>query len=494
MGRPPGYQWQPLGLATDPVPGDPQAIGAEAAHLASVATTITGQVSAMHKIASENTEVGQHAETIRAAARRQANSLQAVAARYARVSSALSGWAPELEQAQALSIRALNEAEMPYAALNRAVSLPSGPDLTAAQKQQITDYHAAMRRAQEQLDTARALLTRATTLRDAQAAYYAAKINQASNDSLTDHHSLWGDITGFFGHVGHAIDQDIKDVAWIIKDACEVLEIAAAILATVALFATGVGWLLAAAFLLTGAALLGRTLLAATGNGSWLDVASDTVSLLLLGAGGGFSGLGGLVGRAGKTVASAVEAGDQLVTAERAVSFSGRAASDLGKVADFVNGSRLLPHALATPVAAAAKFFKDYNEGMRPLASTIIKDAEETSAWRRIFAGGEEPARYAVQMRMLLTRFPGSPEIAQLGEKFAGELRQIRYVLGVSTATSAAVTLANGGVTAYEPGGTAQPLYDVPFWDRWEEDTTAGLPAWAVGGALSFNYAVSPMP
>ena len=277
MGRPPGYQWQPLGLATDPVPGDPQAISAEAAHLASVATTITGQVAAMHKIASENTETGQHAETIRASARRQASSLQAVAVRYSRVSSALSGWAPELEQAQALSIRALNEAEIPYAALNRAVSLPSEPDLTAPQKQQIADYHAAMRRAREQLDTARALLSRATTLRDAQAAYYAAKINQASNDSLTDHQSLWGDITGFFGHVGHEIDQDIRDVAWIIKDACEVLEIAAAILATVALFATGVGWLLAAAFILTGAALLGRTLLAATGNGSWLDVASDAV-------------------------------------------------------------------------------------------------------------------------------------------------------------------------------------------------------------------------
>jgi hypothetical protein len=493
MGRPPGYQWQPLGLDADPVPGDPQAISAETAHLASVAATITGQVAAMHKIASENTETGQHAETIRTAARRQAASLQAVATRYARVSSALSGWVPELEQAQAMSIRALNEAEVPYAALNRSVTLPSGPDLTDAQKQQITDHQASMRRAQEQLDAARVLLTRATTLRDTQAAYYAAKINQASNDSLTDHESLWGDITGFFGHIGHAVDQDVKDVAWIIKDACEVLEIAAAILAAVALFATGVGWLLAAAFILTGAALLGRTLLAATGNGSWLDVASDSVSLLLLGAGGGFSGLGGLVGRAGKTVASAVEAGDQLVTTERAVSISGRTTTTFGKIADFINSSRLLPDALATPFAAVAKFFRDYNEGIRPLASTIVKDAEETSAWRRIFAGGEEPARYAVQMRMLLARFPDSPEIAQLGEKFAGELRQVRYVVGAGTATSAAVTLANGGVTVYQPGGAALPLYDVPFWDRWEDDTTAGLPAWAVGGALSFNYVVSPM-
>ena len=92
MGRPPGYQWQPLGLDADPVPGDPQAISAEAAHLLSVARTITGQIAAMRKIASDETEVGQHAEKIRSTAGSLAGSLQAVAIRYTKVSSALSGW------------------------------------------------------------------------------------------------------------------------------------------------------------------------------------------------------------------------------------------------------------------------------------------------------------------------------------------------------------------------------------------------------------------
>ena len=102
MGRPPDYQWRPLGVDSDPVPGDPQAISAEAAHLASIAQTITGHVAAMRKIASDNAEQGQHAEKIRAVAQRTAASLQAVATRYARVSSALSGWGPELEQAQTM--------------------------------------------------------------------------------------------------------------------------------------------------------------------------------------------------------------------------------------------------------------------------------------------------------------------------------------------------------------------------------------------------------
>jgi hypothetical protein len=40
-------------------------------------------------------------------------SLQAAATRYGQVSSALSGWVPDLEEAQTLSLRALNLAEGP---------------------------------------------------------------------------------------------------------------------------------------------------------------------------------------------------------------------------------------------------------------------------------------------------------------------------------------------------------------------------------------------
>ncbi|MBV9448193.1 MAG: hypothetical protein JO345_20100 [Streptosporangiaceae bacterium] len=286
MGRPPGYQWQPLGLDTDPVPGDPQAVSAEAAHLASVARTIAGQVTAMRKIASDNTEKGQHADKIRSEALSLAGSLQAVAARYQKVSSALSGWVPELEQAQALSLRALNEAEVPYAKLHRSVMLPSDPNLTAIQKQEIADYHSSIRNAEDQLDAAKALLTRATTLRDTHAAYYAAKINQASNDSLTDHESLWGEI------VGH-IDHWVGDVAWAIKDVSTVLEVAATIAGVLAFviaqFIPGldvvVDALVLGAFVATAFAAEGREVLALTGNGAWRDFAFDAVALASFGVG-----------------------------------------------------------------------------------------------------------------------------------------------------------------------------------------------------------------
>jgi hypothetical protein len=286
VARPAGYQWQPLGLDTDPVPGDPQAVSQEAAHLASVMRTISGQVSAMRKIASDDTEVGQHADTIRATALSLAGTLQTVATRYAKVSTALAGWVPDLEQAQALSIRALNEAELPHATLNRTVMLPSGPTLTAAQKQEIASYHASVQRAQAQLDDAKTMLTRAINLRDTQGDYYAAKINQASNDGLTDHESLWGDIVSGF-------DDLVGDVAWVIRDACTVLEVAATIAGLLAFiiaqFIPGLDFMVDAlvlgAFIATLYATSGRMLLAVTGHGAWRDVALDAIALVSFGAG-----------------------------------------------------------------------------------------------------------------------------------------------------------------------------------------------------------------
>jgi hypothetical protein len=133
-------------------------------------------------------------------------SLQAAATRYAQVASALSDWVPDLEEAQSLSVHALNLAEVPYATLNQVFALPPGASLTSSQVQQdIQDHQNAVQRAQSELDAARAVLARAVGLRDTQAAYWAAKINQASNDSLTDHESLRGEITSGFDELVGAV-------------------------------------------------------------------------------------------------------------------------------------------------------------------------------------------------------------------------------------------------------------------------------------------------
>ena len=275
MGRPPGYQWRPLGLDTDPVPGDPGTISQEAAHLAAVAKEISGQVAALHQMAAGGADgalKGQYADTIHSSARDLAGQLDKVVGRYQKVSSALNGWIPDLEQAQSMSLQALNEAEGPYTKLNQAVVLPSGSNLSAQQKQAIQTYHTSMQQAQGALDAAKALLGKATTLRDNSASYHAGLISRAIDDGVKD--SWWDQFKEWVDHY-----------AWLIKDICTVLEIAATVLAVLALIFTGVGWIVLLGVALTAVALIGRSMLAATGDGSWWDVGLDAVALVTFGLG-----------------------------------------------------------------------------------------------------------------------------------------------------------------------------------------------------------------
>src|SRR5215470_15645402 len=204
MARP--ADWTPLGLSADPVPGDPEQVSHEAAHLSRMATTLTDQIAALRKIADGGADavlVGQYAEKIRLSASDLAGQLGKVVGRYHKVSSALSQWVPDQEQAQL------------------------------------------------DLDAAKAKLANAVTFRDERASHWAGVINSAIDDGVKD--SFWD------GGVG----------AWIvdvIEDLCTALEITATFLAIVALLFTGVGEALLVAFWMTAAALVLRTLLAATGQ------------------------------------------------------------------------------------------------------------------------------------------------------------------------------------------------------------------------------------
>jgi hypothetical protein len=452
MGRPPGYQWQPLGLDADPVPGNPQAISTEAAHLASVARTITGQIAALRKIAGDDTETGQHAAKIRTTAGSLAGSLQAVAVRYTKVSSALSGWVPELEQAQSLSIRALNEAEAPYARLSQAVLLPSGPDLSAAQKQEIASYHASVQRAQDQLDTAKALLARATALRDTQAAYYAAKINQASDDSLADHESLWGDITSGFDHL-------VGDVSWELRDVCtglEILATAAAIVAfALAQFLPGVDLLVDGivfgAFFATLAAGVGRFVLADTGNGSWWDFALDAFACLSFGS-------SRFLGATAKILSDGAEEAAKSAMVAELVEGTGAKAVELARFASMTGDD----------VGVLAEKFAP------KLAQTAVRvataDNELTGVWKVMASLGSlsaESERFARALA-ITARFSDSMGSANTLAKLALTTSGIGSGLAGLTGIG---SLVGGGVEFDGPDGPAWPNWHIPGVSHWYKTT-----------------------
>jgi hypothetical protein len=279
VARPADGEWRPLGLDRDPVPGDPNRISEEAQHLTNVAAEITSQVAALRKIAASGDEVGQHADEIRSSAKDLADQLDKVVGRYQKVSSALNGWIPDLERAQAMSVQALDQAEGPYKQVNQSVVLPSGPNLTTQQQQAVQQYHDSVRKAQGDLAAAQALLHRATALRDSSGSHYAGLIRQACDDGVKD--SWWDSFKDW-----------VSSFSKVLKTICTVLEIIATVLAIAAFILaqfTGLGeiidLIIVIAMVATAVAASGRLLLAATGNGSWLDFAIDAFSLATFGVG-----------------------------------------------------------------------------------------------------------------------------------------------------------------------------------------------------------------
>ena len=452
MGRPPGYQWKPLGLDQDPVPGDPQAISQEAQHLASTAAAINGQIAALHKIANNQTEVGQHADKIRSSASDLAGSLQTVATRYERVSSALSGWIPELEHAQTLSIQALNEAEAPYAKLNQSVVLPSGSNLTAQQKQDVQNYHNAMQQAQGQLDAAQALLNRATGLRDSQASYYAGKINQASNDSLTD--GFWDHVGNFFSSMWDGITHWVADHAGLIKDICTALELIATVLAIIAIFVSGGTLLLIIGAILTGIALVGRLMLLAAGKGSILDVVMDALALVSF-------GMSEWVGSALKGVVTA--AGD-LGKADFVAETLGRLAGRINTMWETMGvdaGSRIMPKFISALVEKALPEVSEDVSGLSRLAGT--GDLENMVKLRNVAA--------------IATKFSDDQAIVELADRAKGLGNFLAWNFRIGSGLAVGGPLANG--FELDPVGDGKAIVKIPGlpiigdgWNWLEDHTT----------------------
>lgn len=437
MARPPGHQWRPLGLDTDPVPGDPQAVLQEAAHLASLARGIAGQVTALQKIASDDTEVGEHAQKIRSTALSLVRSLRAVATRYDRVSAALTGWAGELEQAQALSIRALNQAEAPYAKLAQATAQPAAATLTAAQEAEASARRAWIQRAQGELADAEALLARATTLRDDQAAYFAAKISQASDDILTDHESFW------------------DHFAWVIKDVCTGLEVLATA-ATVAAFVLAqfvpgvdvvVDTLVAGAFVASLAATVGRFILADTHNGSWLDFGLDAFACLTFGEGRFF-------GSAARSLAARAEAASEPAMAAELSAGTGAKASELARFAEMMGHD-------------AGTLAERFAPRLAQTAVKLAKDSYELSGVWKIHASLGTLSREAEQFARALA----------VTSRFAGNMSRINTLARLSLAASGTAagftgvtgigSLTGGGVEIDGPAAPTLVNAHIPGVSHW---------------------------
>jgi hypothetical protein len=292
--RPRSEEWAVIGEAADPIPGDPEEIAKLGRELRKTAQTIRKQADEIKALASVDEWKSKTAEEFRKDAEEAEGKLRKAFKRYDAAADALgekvieggcsTQYASELHRAQTMADKALRDARDAHDeqnASNTALGkLPkdSGdddPDRKKLEKRQDA-AGAALEKAKKDLEAAK-------DVRDAAA--------KRARDSIR-----------------HAIDHDgLKDGAWDkFKDWVNdnsgwmetVLEISGWVSTICGTLALMVGWIPIVGQVLAGVlgtialaatlvSLVGHTLLALGGKGSWFDVALDVVGIATLGIGRG---------------------------------------------------------------------------------------------------------------------------------------------------------------------------------------------------------------
>lgn len=315
--------WSLLDHGSDPVAGDPAAVRSKASYYADMAETIRKEASRLKTLGQDGDLVGKYAKSLQKDLGDLSGEVDKAYQRYDEVGAALKPFATALDNARAESWGALQDAVRAHgdevAAQNRPqAQAKNDKPLTDAEKSQnsarsqaISDANAALGRAKTRLSNALSDLKSAGKKA-------AEAINDGANDGLKDHHHWW--------------DVVVK----IIKVVVEILNYAVIVLAVAAIFCTGLG----AAILLISAVILALDIaLAATGNGSWMDVAIDVVGLATCGVGSAAAKGGEMAAKSG--VKAAVKFETKALAeggiARRAFTYFGRRAAATSKVTAFAD-------------------------------------------------------------------------------------------------------------------------------------------------------------
>ncbi|MYS23631.1 hypothetical protein GA0115240_154723 [Streptomyces sp. DvalAA-14] len=324
MSRPPAHEWAVLGEGGDPIPGDPETVVLLGLTLRDTADDIQRETGEVQALASVESWTSDAAGRFRDAAHDTVGDLRKAFHRYDVAAAAMgvtvregsdADWASALAQAQALSLKALHDAQAADADSKAAGRhLQSLPADTPKDDPEATSAHKKQQAAQDALSAAKRLLASAKHIRDQAASAAASRIHQAiTHDGM--HDSTWDRIKDTTGTVlsdtGHFLENAgetaLSDLASLGKamahDAGAVGEVLAGVgLATLgaggeiggaALDVTGVGALLGVpAGVVSAAAIAGGVGLIAAGGGKLaMDAAGpDRVDMTSEGGSGGGGG------------------------------------------------------------------------------------------------------------------------------------------------------------------------------------------------------------
>ena len=255
--------WDPLGLGSDPVYADPDAVTDAQSRYQNIATTINDAVAKLQQIVDTNSEslAGQYVSALQKNAQTILTDLTKVGVRYSDVASQIQIYEPALNDGLSETAAALTQAESAVQAQSAAQGLPnpqptSGQTLTADQQQQQTSRTNAINSANDDLSAAKSRLSNAMDSLNVAGKRFGDAVNSKNyKDGLTDTlkdkiDAVFAEISKIFGAIGMA-------------------------LAGLALLIPGVDAIVLASVVVGVVTLVANSVLLADGKGSVLDVRSE---------------------------------------------------------------------------------------------------------------------------------------------------------------------------------------------------------------------------
>lgn len=425
--------WHPL-TDSDPTPGDPESIRDEVAHMKHLAAMLRAEAADLKVIGAGDGLQGRYADTLRDGARELEVHLRETAGRYERVHGHLASWADELEDLQSEADRLLRTARADAAA-------------SAASDTEEGEHD------DDPLPAHRRSLLTIEAHRDARAAHYASRIRHEISDKIKD--SWWERRKNEIDGMKSAISLVVDVMSWVATG-----------IALFAIIATPAGWVAALALWLAVGVLAGHTLLAAAGDGSWLDVGMDVFGLLTM-------GLGTVALNNLRSVRTATKLAAQAAADERAAASATRSSRTvLDRTSATVNrrGATRAARARARHdrniAKAAAK-----RAGRAAAAGEAATPMAEASQREAVLLGGDrETANLYKDVVRMRGAYPENAAVQRASEGAEGHRRAFQGAWGAATAVDAVDKIA--GSSDVIPLKPASGAYG-DFKDRysWEVGT-----------------------
>lgn len=416
--------WSPLDRDSDPVSGDPWEVQQEASHYAGVATEISAQVERLRRLADPDEELkGDYTESLQKACEDLADHMFRAHGRFETVGEQLKKLYPALETAQHDTKAALTSATNAQgeadSARSEGYSSLEMLDLDNAEAQ------AAGKRlggANDELDAAKTACDKAVDAYDSIARKVAEEIRGASDDDMKD-----GRFDGIKSWVKDHADM-LKAISTWLGRIVLVLAIAIVLLSNPA------GWLILAAAIAAVALLAVDTLLAASGEGSWADVAFDALGVVTLGA-GSLAGKMAKFGRSLTLLKAGSTRGIQAGSNSLRAAFNGTGV--FGRMAAFAN--RFRPSTYGNAVTA-------FRDTMRSVRAFPLLDAPLSSVAK--FPFSREAAGLSDDLARISTEFGPS----SINALHSGGVSMVKTVAGVEAIASGTDNLLDEGGNVNVPG------------------------------------------